>query len=282
MLDVVVCASGKLGLLGLNKILALKTVRIRAVLTDKNSVEIIALAQERKIMACVGNPRKKGFARVLPPVDVIASINYLFLLPKEIYSRAKVLSFNIHGSLLPKYMGRTPNTWAIIHDESITGITVHEIDEECDSGDIIYQETLKITNADTGGTLLEKMSKRYPVILEKVFRDIKLRRVRKTPQDLSKKSYCGKREPQDGKIDWNNSARRIYNWVRAQTKPYPGAFFYHRKKKYIVWQVKECYEAEIFKGKRVGVPFVKDQQMYVRCGVGAVLVVDHDSGGHNG
>lgn len=282
MLDVVVCASGKLGLLGLNKILALKTVRIRAVLTDKNSIQIIALAQERKIMACVGNPRKKRFDRTLPSFDVLASVNYLFLLPREIYSRAGTLAFNIHGSLLPKYMGRTPNTWAIIHDESVTGITVHEITEECDSGDILYQERLKITNVDTGGTLLQKMSKRYPVILEKVFKDIQLRRVRKTPQDLSRKSYCGKREPQDGKIDWNNSARRVYNWVRAQTKPYPGAFFYHRKRKYIVWQVEECYQPEVFKGKRVGVPFMKNRGMYVRCGVGAVKVVAYDTGGDNG
>ena len=70
--------------------------------------------------------------------------SYLFLIEKDIILHPRFLTFNIHGSLLPKYRGRAPHIWAIINNEKETGITAHVIDEKCDSGDIISQIKIKI------------------------------------------------------------------------------------------------------------------------------------------
>jgi methionyl-tRNA formyltransferase len=96
--------------------------------------------------------------------DLILSINYLFLLDEEMISKLP-LAINIHGSLLPKYRGRTPHVWSIINGETKTGVTAHIIDADCDTGDIVKQIVVPIEKDDTGATILEKYEKIYPELL---------------------------------------------------------------------------------------------------------------------
>ena len=205
------------------------------VCTDSRSDNIKDFAQKHDIPLFVGNPRNSRITRFIEDkeIDVLASVNYLFLIEQDLIQLPSVIAFNIHGSLLPKYRGRTPHVWAIINSEKEVGITAHLIDENCDAGDILCQIHIPIEEKDTGASLLEKYTQRYPELLDRVFEQIEGESLDTIPQDESKATYFGKRGPSDGKIDWNWQRERVYNWIRAQAPPYPGAFSFYKGRKII-------------------------------------------------
>ncbi len=214
-------------------------IDINFVLTDKASKRIIDLCLEFNIPFFAGNPRNKQINDFITgrDCDIMISANYIFLIEKKIIQLAKHLCFNIHGSLLPKYRGRTPHVWAIINGEKQTGITAHVIDEGCDSGAIIKQIPVEIENSDTGGSILEKFKTLYIPLIEFVLKSVGEKSIKLEYQDESKATFFGKRTPHDGRIDWNWSADRIFNWVRAQAYPYPGAFSFYKNEKIIIDKV---------------------------------------------
>ncbi|MHA8097982.1 methionyl-tRNA formyltransferase [Aquirufa aurantiipilula] len=203
--------------------------------TDKNSKLIIEFAERHSIKLFLGNPRNGRLREFIGDenLGVLFSINYLFLLDKEVINNAN-FAINIHGSLLPKYRGRTPHVWAIINNEKITGVTAHLIDEGCDTGDIIVQKKIKILSTHTGADILAEFEKIYPFIISEVFDKINLGTIASKSQDNSKATYYGKRTPEDGEINWSWQKERIRNWVRAQAFPYPGAFTYCDNQKVII------------------------------------------------
>jgi len=237
MLTLGVLCSGGLGLDTLSKIA--KEHPIQFVLTDSNSKVIIDFATKHNIPFYSGNPRKgKGFNFIKSfSTDVIASINYLFLIEKDIIDHSNVLTFNIHGALLPKYRGRTPHVWAIINGETKAGITAHIIDTGCDTGEIIHQIEIPIETEDTGAMMLDKYASEYYPLVKKVLSDIQSNKIRLRDQNEREATYFGKRTPADGEINWNWSKEEIRNWVRAQANPYPGAFTFFMGQKVIIDKV---------------------------------------------
>ena len=234
MWQIGVLCSGGLGLDTLIKID--KENCVCFVLTDNGSHSIINYCIRQNIPYYAGNPRDgKAFSFIKSiDVDVIVSINYLFLIQNDIIEHSKLLTFNIHGSLLPKYRGRTPHVWAIINGESKAGITAHVIDSGCDTGKIIHQFEVQIEEEDTGADMLSKYSKAYYPLVKKVLKDLSLNQLTLTPQNENQATFYGKRTPNDGEINWNWSKEIIKNWVRAQAYPYPGAFTFYEGKKIIV------------------------------------------------
>ncbi len=237
MFTIGVLCSGGLGLETVSRIV--KEYTIQFILTDRNSKGIIDFAAKHKIPFFAGNPRKgKGYNFIKDfNVDVIASINYLFLIEADIINHSKAITFNIHGSLLPKYRGRTPHVWAIIHGEKKAGITAHVIDEGCDTGDIIHQIEVPIHEDDTGGMILAKYAEQYFPLVKRVLQDVKNNDLELKTQNEEEATYFGKRTPEDGEINWNWSKEDIRNWVRAQANPYPGAFTYYLDQKVIIDKV---------------------------------------------
>lgn len=203
--------------------------KISCLFTDGKSDEIIKFAKANLISIFVGNPRGgKTFDFIKKKkVDLLLSVNYLFLIEKDLITWPKKYAINVHGSLLPKYRGRTPHVWAIINNEKYTGITAHLINEGCDAGNIIKQIKVPIRQTDTGNDLLLKYLKLYPEFIDEVLKQVSKNQIKTFPQDSSKATYFGKRSPEDGKIDWNWQKERIFNWVRALAKPYPGAFSHY-------------------------------------------------------
>lgn len=212
---------------------------ISFVLTDKKSFSIISYCTDYSIPVFSGSPRDSSAISFLSyyQVDILLSINYLFLVESDIINFPRKYAINFHGSLLPRYRGRTPHVWAIINNETETGITAHFISETCDSGDIIFQEKVNIDNKMTGADLLAHFSSRYPCIIDKVIGMIELGNIEAKKQDENKATYFGKRSPEDGIINWHWQRERINNWIRAQAKPYPGAFTYYQGKKIIIHQI---------------------------------------------
>jgi methionyl-tRNA formyltransferase len=236
MLRFGILASGELGRICLENLI--KSQHINFIFTDSKSTGIVELAKANNIPCFTGKPngRAKGFLKEFT-TDVILSVNYLFIVDGDILSHPAKYAINFHGSLLPKYRGRTPHVWAIINNEKITGVTAHLMSDGCDEGDIILQQEIEISQTATGAELLAKFNSTYPELINKVIFQIENNVVKPVSQDNSKATYFGKRTPEDGLIDWNWQWERIYNWVRAQAKPYPGAFTNYKGNKLIVHKI---------------------------------------------
>lgn len=213
--------------------------RICFVFTDNRSIDIIDFCIKKNIPYFIGNPRNGKAADFINnySTDVILSINYIYIINSDIIRLSKKYAINFHGSLLPKYRGRTPHVWSIINNEKETGITAHRITEECDKGEIVHQEKIPILPDTTGGNILEQFINLYPVIIQKVISMIENEQVVFVEQDETKATWFGKRNPDDGEINWNWQKERIYNWVRAQSNPYPGAFTYYKNSKVIIHKI---------------------------------------------
>lgn len=238
MTEIGLLVSGNLGLLVFQKIIS--QFQINFILTDRLSGGIIALCEENKIPYYSGNPRNGKALRALPNISCtfLVSVNYLFLIERDIIELPEKLAVNFHGSLLPKYRGRTPHVWAIINNEKETGVTAHIIDNNCDTGDIIAQRKISIDAEDTGAGILEKYKNIYPGFVMEVLQSIKDNTYSRKKQDNVEATYFGKRTESDGQIDWNWQRERINNWVRAQANPYPGAFTFNDENKIIIHKIK--------------------------------------------
>lgn len=232
-----ILCSGELGFTCLTKLIA--DFKVELVFTDAKSKSIIAFCEDKNVPNFIGNPRGGNATEFLinKQIDVLISINYLFIIDSEIIKSAKKIAFNIHGSLLPKYRGRTPHVWAIINNEIMTGITAHVIDSGCDTGDIISQIEIPILEEDTGASILNKYQQYYLPIIYDVIEKIKMNELRPIIQNHKQATFFEKRTPEDGQINWDWQKERIRNWVRALSNPYPGAFSFYSNQKIIIDKV---------------------------------------------
>jgi len=156
--------------------------------------------------------------------DFIFSFYYRLMLGRPLLAAATRGAFNMHGSLLPKYRGRVPVNWAIIHGETETGATLHEMVEKPDAGRIVDQEAVPIAPDDLAIDVFRKVTSAAGRVLARSLPGLIDGSAVLRPQDLSRGSYFGGRRPEDGRIDWSQSAKHIHDLVRAVAPPYPGAF----------------------------------------------------------
>jgi methionyl-tRNA formyltransferase len=167
--------------------------------------------------------------------DIFLSFYYRRLLGKELLAIPPRGAINLHGSLLPKYRGRAPVNWVLVNGEQQTGVTLHYMAEEADAGDIIAQRVVEIAFEDTALTLFNKVAQAAVALFRDTWPLIKTGRAPRIPQDERQATTFGRRRPEDGRIDWTSPALRLYNLVRAVTRPYPGAFSSYRGRKLYVW-----------------------------------------------
>ena len=159
--------------------------------------------------------------RVAP--QFLFSFYFRHMLPASMLAIPTVGAYNLHGSLLPKYRGRVPINWAIIHGETETGATLHEMTVKPDAGAIIGQTPVPILPDDTAREVFGKVVVAAEQTLWRTLPDLLAGTPFRMDNDLSRGSYFGGRKPEDGRIDWHAGARKIHDLVRAVAPPYPGA-----------------------------------------------------------
>jgi UDP-4-amino-4-deoxy-L-arabinose formyltransferase / UDP-glucuronic acid dehydrogenase (UDP-4-keto-hexauronic acid decarboxylating) len=206
--------------------------------------------------------------RALSP-DILFSFYYRNLVRQPILDIPPAGCLNLHGSLLPKYRGRSPINWVLVNGEKETGVTLHYMTPRPDDGDIVGQKKIDISIEDTAKTLHEKAAEAAVLLLDEVLPQLKAGRAPRSPQDQAKATYWGGRTPEDGEIDWTRSAAEVRNLVRAVTRPYPGAYSYMVDRKCLFWQVTERHEGGNG-GKPGGV--VSTDPFVIACGKGAVRI----------
>lgn len=166
--------------------------------------------------------------------DVILAVGWYYMVPKVIREIPTEGVWGLHASLLPDYAGGAPLVWALINGEKFTGTTLFKMQGGVDDGDIIEQEKIIIEEEDTIKSLLMKASTSSKNI---IVRALKYSKIPYKPQDKSKLKIYPQRSPKDGEINWSWDKSRIENFVRAQTKPYPGAWTIIGNKKVTIWDV---------------------------------------------
>jgi methionyl-tRNA formyltransferase len=166
--------------------------------------------------------------------DFIFSFYYRHMLPVELLALAKHGAYNMHGSLLPKYRGRVPVNWAVLHGETETGATLHEMAAKPDAGAIVAQTAVPILPDDTAHDVFGKLTVAAEQTLWNALPAMLAGRIPALPNDLSKGSYFGGRKPEDGRIDWSQPAQTVYNLHRAVAPPYPGAWTAINGKNYVI------------------------------------------------
>ncbi len=204
--------------------------------------------------------------------DLLWVTDYRYIIPKTLINKAVLGGVNLHPSLLPKYRGRAPLNWAIINGETKTGLTAHFLDEGIDTGDIIKQIEVPISECDDIANVLDKLYPVYYKITSDVLQDFENNRITAYPQtDYNDRIYPG-RTPKQGKVDWNASVIDIYNLVRAVAKPYPGAFAYSNEKKIFFWKAHYVLKNEIDTYQNGEVIKYYDHLIHIKCRDGILVV----------
>jgi len=196
--------------------------------------------------------------------DLVLSCYYRSLLPPAALAVAPLGSFNVHGSLLPRYRGRAPVNWAVLNGETETGATLHVMTARPDAGDIVDQEVVPIGPDDTACEVQARVCDAAVRVLDRQLDALASGRAPRRPQDPARATTFGKRRPEDGAFDWNRPAAEIHNLVRAVSHPYPGAFTPHGGRTLYVWRTRNGgWSAN---GAQPGEMRVIDDRLYVACG----------------
>lgn len=200
--------------------------------------------------------------------DILFSFYYRKMVKSSILEIPKAGCLNLHGSLLPRYRGRCPVNWVLVHGEKETGVTLHYMTPRPDDGDVVAQKKIPILDSDTALSLHEKTAQAASDLLNEVLPEILQGTAPRKPQDSSKSTYFGGRRPEDGEIHWDSTARQIRNLVRAVTRPYPGAFSFVGSRKCLFWQVTEMPRKE----SSVPGTILSGDPLVIACAGGAVRV----------
>lgn len=188
---------------------------------------VAKLCEEKKIPYIT--PNANQLMDLVPQIqklapDYLFSFYYRHMIPAEILACAKIGALNMHGSLLPKYRGRAPVNWAILHGEAETGATLHIMEVKPDAGDIVGQSKVSIGPNETATEVFAKVSQAAVAVINQVLPELVQGYIPRKPNNLAQGSYFGGRKPADGQILWHQTAQQVHDLVRAVAPPYPGAF----------------------------------------------------------
>ena len=182
----------------------------------------------------VNNPEWRERIAGLQP-DLILSVYYRHMIGTKILALPRLGAWNMHGSLLPKYRGRAPINWAVLHGEPRIGMTLHRMVKQADAGAVVDQDGVDIGYRDTAEQAFRKVLPCARRVLARQIDALLAGTASETPQDETQATYFGGRTPEDGRINWTQRSTQIFNLIRAVTDPYPGAFIDVGPARLMVW-----------------------------------------------
>jgi UDP-4-amino-4-deoxy-L-arabinose formyltransferase / UDP-glucuronic acid dehydrogenase (UDP-4-keto-hexauronic acid decarboxylating) len=185
----------------------------------------------------INDPEWVEVIRACEP-EILFSFYYRKLVSAKILAIPPRGCYNLHGSLLPRFRGRSPTNWAILLGEKKTGVTLHEMVVKADAGVVVGQKEVDIGEADDARAVLMKQVEATRALLAEVYPLLVDGRALAIVQDESLATKFGGRRPEDGEIHWEQSAEAIHNLVRAVAYPWPGAFSVLRNQKCIIWRTR--------------------------------------------
>lgn len=201
--------------------------------------------------------------------EFIFAFYYRAMLPQRLLALASSGALNMHGSLLPKFRGRAPVNWAIIEGEARTGASLHYMTAKPDAGAIVGQRAVPILPDDTALDVFRKVCVAAEMVLHEALPRLLNGDIEVIEQNLAAGSYFGARRPEDGTIDWSESAQRVHDLVRAVAPPFPGArTVLDRRAARILRTLREHQIESRFDEPTL---FARGERCYASCGDGQAL-----------
>ena len=154
--------------------------------------------------------------------DLLFSCYYRHMLKPPLLALPSRGALNLHGSLLPKYRGRVPVNWVLVHGETETGVTLHYMVAKADQGDMVAQRRVPIAPEDTAETLFAKMTVAAAELLRETYPRLRAGTAPRIPQDHSQATYDPPCDEKVAAIDWSKPGRAVFNFIRG-CDPQPGA-----------------------------------------------------------
>ena len=232
-----------------------------------------AFAQQSGIPLEIAANRKAadGLVHKYNP-ELCIVVGWYWLISPEMLNAIPHGFIGIHHSRLPKYRGGAPVVWAIMNDEKEAGTSLFSFADGIDNGPIWGQGVVPIGPEDDVKTVVERLENTAVELLRANLPGILNGSMTPTWQDESQATYCSQRYPRHGLIDWNKPAKAVYNFVRANTAPYPGAFTYFKGRKIHIWKAR-WFDFDYY-GTPGQVAQLSDTGIYVICGDNKALVVE--------
>lgn len=218
----------------------------------------------------VNGPELERMVTELRP-DFVFSFYFRSMIGAPLLNAARLGALNIHGSVLPKFRGRAPVNWAILHGARESGATLHYMTARADAGDIVDQLAVPILENDEAREVFGKVTVAAEIILARSLPGLIAGTAPRLPQRLEEGKYYGRRRPEDGKIDWAASARDIHNLVRAVAPPFPGAFGQVDGQRWMIHKTR--VEPRTIEPSERARLFGADGRCYVACCDGSVLQI---------
>ncbi len=237
--------------------------------------EVKKYSQENNLDICQPDKIKNNTAfinkikKIAPDFIFVAA--YGKILGKEILELPKYNCINVHSSLLPKYRGAAPINWAIIKGEKKTGITIMEMDEGMDTGNIILKKEINIEPNDDVNSLTIKLAVLGAIGIDEFIANILKTeyKFKSFPQDNTESSLAPKISKEICKIDWNNNCEEISNLIRGVSS-WPGAHSLNSNNESVtIWSAKTNYEIEGVPGEIKKI----NKKMFVCCGNGSLEII---------
>tara|TARA_Y100000816_G_C26102444_1_gene584693 strand:+ start:1021 stop:1899 length:879 start_codon:yes stop_codon:yes gene_type:complete len=244
--------------------------QITKILAKKNlNRKVQKLTRSNKI---IKNLKSKEFLKFIKSksFDLFILAGFPYIFPKKLISIPKYGVINLHGGKLPKYRGGSPLSWQIINNEKKIGLSVIRINEKIDEGEIINEKSFKNLKTDT---ILEVQKKSFKIFNKLTSDAIKiLEKGKKLKKQKKSDSYFFQRTDKDSKINWKNNAKDVYNFIRAISYPYKGAYTYLFKTKIRI--IKSKISKNCPKIVNVG-DFFKDsnKNLYVKCKINSIKIL---------
>jgi methionyl-tRNA formyltransferase len=200
--------------------------------------------------------------------DFLFSFYFRHMIPEAVLALAPRGAFNLHGSLLPKFRGRSPINWQLVHGAERSGLSLHRMVRKPDAGDLVAQQAVTVHPDQDALGLTRQLLAAAPALLDRAIPALVAGTAVFTVQDHLQSTYFGGRKPADGLIDWRQPARTVHNLVRAVAPPWPGAFTFIDGRKLLVWRT-----AVLNERSRYGSPGTVLGDGSVACGAGAVALL---------
>lgn len=211
--------------------------------------------------------------------DLYVSMSFNQIFRKSIITQVPLGIINCHAGKLPFYRGRNILNWALINDEKEFGVTVHYVDEGIDTGDIILQESYPVTDADDYRTLLYRSHSYCADVLYRAIQDLTEGQAKKIKQCHIHPIgfYCSQRKVGDEIVNWNQTSREIFNFVRAICSPGPQASTYLNGEEIRINRVEWIPDAPSYKGIVGAILGVDKQGFIVKTSDSFIKIVEYHS-----
>lgn len=200
--------------------------------------------------------------------EIIVVVAYGCIIPPQLLHVAKYGCINLHVSLLPQYRGSAPIQWAVLHGDAQTGVSIMQLDEGLDTGDVLMVEPVDIEPEETSGQLFDRVSAIGAKTLVKALKKLQAGELQPQPQDHAKATLAPPLNKEMAQFTFTQEAAQIHNWVRGMN-PWPVAWFEQNGKRI---KVLECRVAENESGALPGT-VVSLKPLTIAAGSGAVALL---------